>query len=96
MTDSFSITNELKNYLFRYNDNHDYFRVFNKDEGTLDDIVNINKICVGRCILANTKILYGVDLQFHYDISFFIYKHSIIYLNLNYIKIMKTLKNILK
>jgi len=76
MTDSFTITNELKNYLFRYNDNHDYFRVFNKDEGTLNDIVNINKICVGRCILANTKILYGVDLQYHYDVSFIIYKYA--------------------
>lgn len=76
LTDSFTITNELKNYLFRYNDNHDYFRVFNKDEGTLDDIVNINKICIGRCVLANSKILYGVDLQFHYDISFFIYKYA--------------------
>lgn len=76
LTDSFTITNELKNYLLRYNDNHDYFRVFNKDEGTLDDIININKICVGRCILANTKILYGVDLQYHYDVSFIIYKYA--------------------
>lgn len=76
LTDSFTITNELKNYLFRYNDNHDYFRVFNKDEGTLDDIVNINKICVGRCILANSKILYAVDIQHHYDVSFVIYKYT--------------------
>ncbi len=76
LTDSFTITNELKNYLFRYNDNHDYFRVFNKDEGTLDDIININKICVGRCILANSKILYAVDIQFHYDVSFIIYKYA--------------------
>lgn len=76
MTDSFSITNELKNYLFKFNENHDYFRVFNKDEGTLDDIVNINKICVGRCIIFNSKILYAVDLQFHYDKSFVIYKHA--------------------
>jgi len=76
LTDSFTITNELKNYLFRYNDNHDYFRVFNKDEGTLDDIVNINKICIGRCILANSKILYAVDIQFHYDVSFVIYKYA--------------------
>lgn len=76
LTDSFTITNELKNYLLRYNDNHDYFRVFNKNEGTLDDIININKICVGRCILANSKILYGIDIQFHYDISFFIYKYA--------------------
>ena len=76
LTDSFTITNELKNYLLKYNDNHDYFRVFNKDEGTLDDIVNINKICVGRCVLANSKILYGVDLQFHYNVSFFIYKYA--------------------
>ena len=76
LTDSFTITNELKNYLLRYNDNHDYFRVFNKDEGTLDDIININKICVGRCILANSKILYGVDIQFHYNVSFVIYKYA--------------------
>jgi hypothetical protein len=76
MTDSFTITNELKNYLFRYNDNHDYFRVFNKDEGTLDDIININKICVGRCIIFNSKILYAVDIQFHYDVSFAIYKYA--------------------
>ena len=76
MTDSFTITNELKNYLFRYNDNLDYFRVFNKDEGTLDDIVNINKICVGRCIIFNSKILYAVDIQYHYDKSFAIYKYA--------------------
>ena len=76
LTDSFTITNELKNYFFRYNDNHDYFRVFNKDEGTLNDIININEICVGRCILSNTKILYGVDIQFNYDVSFIIYKYA--------------------
>lgn len=76
MTDSFSITNELKNYLFRYNDNHDYFRVFNKDEGTLDDIININIICIGRCVIFNSKILYAVDLQFHYDKAFIIYKYA--------------------
>ena len=76
MTDSFSITNELKNYLLRYNNNHDYFRVFNKDEGTLNDIININKICVGRCIIFNSKILYAVDIQFHYDVSFIIYKYA--------------------
>lgn len=76
MTDSFTITNELKNYLFRYNDNHDYFRIFNKDEGTLDDIININKICIGRCIIFNSKILYAVDVQFHYDVSFIIYKYA--------------------
>lgn len=76
MTDSFTITNELKNYLLRYNNNHDYFRVFNKDEGTLDDIVNINKICVGRCIIFNSKVLYAVDLQHHYDKSFAIYKYA--------------------
>lgn len=76
LTDSFTITNELKNYLFRYNDNHDYFRVFNKNEGTLDDIVNINKICVGRCIIANSKILYAVDIQFHYEEAYIIYKYA--------------------
>ena len=76
MTDSFTITNELKNYLLRYNDNYDYFRVFNKDEGTLDDIVNINKICVDRCIIFNSKVLYAVDIQFHFDISFVIYKYA--------------------
>ena len=76
MTDSFTITDELKNYLFRYNDNHDYFRVFNKNEGTLGDIININKICIGRCIIFNSKILYAIDIQFHYDISFVIYKYA--------------------
>lgn len=76
MTDSFTITNELKNYLLRYNENHDYFRVFNKDEGTLDDVVNINKICCGRCIIFNSKVLYAIDIQHHYDISFAVYKYA--------------------
>ena len=76
LTDSKTITIYLKEYLLRYNSNHDYFRVFNKDEGTLTDLININEICIGRCICSNSKIQYGLDLQFHYDEVYIIYRYA--------------------
>lgn len=79
LTDSKTITENLKDYFFKFNSNHDYYRVFNKDEGTLDDIININKISEGRLILANTRFLYGLDITTSYDEIFVIYRYSTSY-----------------
>jgi len=76
LTDSKTITDDLKDYFYKYNSNHDYFRIFNKDEGKLDDLININKICVNRCIISNTKIQYGIDIQYRYDEVFIIYRYA--------------------
>ena len=73
-TDSKTITDNIKDYLFKFNQNHDYFRVYNKDEGTLKDLIDINNIGINRAIIANSKILYGIDIKIPYDKIFVIYK----------------------
>lgn len=76
MTDSKRITEFLKTYFYKFNSNCDYYRVFNKDEGTLEDIIVINKIGEGRLIIFNSKICYGVDITIKYDEIFVIYKRT--------------------
>ena len=76
LTDSKSITENLKDYLYNVNKNYDYFRVFNKDEGTLQDLIDIDKLSENRCILANSKILYGIDMLYKYDEIFIIYRYA--------------------
>lgn len=76
LTDSKFVTELLKNYLYSVNKDRDYFRIFNKDEGTLKDLIDINKICVNRCIIANSKILYGIDIQEKYNEMHAVYRCS--------------------
>ena len=76
LTDSKTVTTDLKDYFLRHNSNHDYYRIFNKDEGKLEDLININKICIDRCICSNSKIQYGIDIQYHYDEVYIIYKYA--------------------
>lgn len=56
-----------------YNTNTDYFRVFNANCGTIDDINNIDLISKNRCIISSPKIIYGVDITTRYDDIYCIY-----------------------
>lgn len=76
LTDSKKITDKLKLYFLKHNANEDYYRVFNRDEGTLDDIVNVNTVGKNRLFLTNSKIVYGVDILLPYDEIFVIYRKS--------------------
>lgn len=76
MTDSKEITDKLKLIFIKSNSNEDYYRIFTRDEGTLEDMKNINKIGINRVLIASPKILYGLDLTIEYDEIFLIYKRT--------------------
>ncbi len=76
LTDSKKISDKIYSYCKKFNDKEDYYRVFNSDQGTIDDITNIDTIGINRCIIASPKIEYGVDITIKYDEIFVIYKHS--------------------
>lgn len=76
LTDSKTITENLKEYLYNVNKNYDYFRIFNKDEGTLKDLIKINDLTKNRCFVANSKVLYGIDITMEYDEIFLIYRYA--------------------
>jgi len=76
LTDSKSITENLKDYLYNVNKNYDYFRIFNKNEGTLKDLININKLTENRCFCCNSKLLYGIDMLYKYDEIHLIYRYA--------------------
>jgi len=76
MTDSKEITEKLRVLFNEYNPNDDYYRVFNREEGELEDIKNINNIGKNRIIIFNSRILYGVDITIEYDKVYAIYRKS--------------------
>jgi hypothetical protein len=76
LTDSKEITDKLKLIFIKSNSNEDYYRIFTRDEGTLEDMKNINKVGIDRLLLASPKILYGIDLTIEYDEIFLIYRRT--------------------
>ena len=76
LSDSKEITDLLKQIFIKYNSNEDYYRIFNKDEGTLKDMININEVGINRAIIASPKILYGLDIKVKYDEIFVIYNYT--------------------
>jgi hypothetical protein len=76
LTDTKTMTNKLKLLFIKHNSKEDYYRIFNKDEGKFDDMKNINKIGLDRCIIANSKFLYGLDIKITYDEIFVIYSKT--------------------
>ena len=76
LSDSKEITDKLKIIFTKSNSNDDYYRIFNREEGTLDDLTNINKIGLNRCIVCSPRIIYGTDLTIQYDSIFIIYKRN--------------------
>ena len=53
-----------------------YFMVFNRHEGTMDELLNCNESFKNKCVIANSKILYGLDITIQYDNIYCIYKHT--------------------
>jgi hypothetical protein len=76
LSDSKEITDKLKLIFIKSNPNEDYYRIFNREEGTLDDLTNINKIGTNRCVCCSPKIIYGLDITIEYDEIFIIYKRN--------------------
>lgn len=76
LTDSKEITDKLKLIFIKYNSNEDYYRIFTREEGTLEDLKNINKVGTNRLILASPKIVYGADITIQYDEIFLIYRRT--------------------
>lgn len=50
LTDSREITDYLKQIFIKHNSNEDYYRIFNKDEGTLEDMIKINGVAENRIL----------------------------------------------
>ena len=76
LTDSKEITDKLKLIFIKSNSNEDYYRIFTRDEGTLEDMKNISQVGNNRLILASPKIIYGIDIQIAYDEIFLIYRRT--------------------
>ncbi len=76
LSDSKEITEKLKLIFIKSNSNEDYYRIFNREEGTLEDLTNINKIGLNKCICFSPKVIYGLDLIIEYDEIFIIYKRN--------------------
>ena len=76
LTDSREITDLLKQIFIKHNSNEDYYRVFNKDEGTLKDMIEINKVGENKCLIASPKWVYGLDLLIKYCEIFVIYNYT--------------------
>lgn len=75
-SDRKNTTVKLMELLKIYNNNPNYFRVFNSNCGTIDDINNIDTISKNRCIISSPKIIYGVDITTKYDDVFCIYSKA--------------------
>jgi hypothetical protein len=76
LSDSKEITDKLKLIFIKSNPNEDYYRIFTKEEGTLEDMKNINQIGTNRLIMASPKIIYGIDITIEYDEIFLIYRRT--------------------
>lgn len=76
LSDSKEITDKLKLLFIKSNSNEDYYRIFTRDEGKLEDMENINIVGKNRLIIASPKIVYGIDIQIEYDEIFLIYRRT--------------------
>ena len=76
LTDSKEITDLLKQIFIKHNSNEDYYRIFNKDEGTLKDMININKVAENRMCIASPKWCYGIDVTVKYEEIFVMYTYT--------------------
>ena len=76
LTDSKDITDFLKRIFLKHNSNEDYYRIFNKDEGTLTDMIKINEVGENRLCIASPRWCYGLDVKVKYDEIFVIYDYT--------------------
>jgi hypothetical protein len=81
LTDSKSISDTIYSHLKQFNNNTDYFLLFNKNSGTLE---NMNDIAIkknylsNKCLISSPKIVYGLDITQKYEKNQFhlIYKKN--------------------
>ena len=78
MCDSKTIANNIYNYLLKFNKDKDYFRVYTKDSGSLDEIENCNEEWQSKCVIFSPKIIYGIDVLINYENIYAVYKGSTI------------------
>lgn len=76
LTDSKETTEILKQIFIKHNSKEDYYRVFNREEGTLQDMIDINKVGVNRCLIASPRWCYGLDLLIDYEEIFVMYSYT--------------------
>jgi hypothetical protein len=81
LTDSKSISDTIFSYLKQFNTTTDYFLLFNKDSGTLNDMNDIaikNDYLSNKCLISSPKIVYGLDITQKYEKNQFhlIYKKN--------------------
>lgn len=76
LSDSKKITIKIKEALQLYNSDENYYKLINKDYGTIDEIINCNEQFKNKCIISSPKILYGVDITIPYDNIYCIYKYT--------------------
>jgi len=75
-SDSKDISIKIKEILMTYNKRESYYKLFNKNEGTIDEIVNCNQSFLNFCVICSPKIIYGVDVLIKYKNVYCVYKYN--------------------
>ena len=75
-SDRKNTTIKMHELLKFYNKNDDYFRIFNANCGTIEDLNNIDLVSKNRCIISSPKIVYGLDLTTSYEDIYCIYSKT--------------------
>ncbi len=76
LTDSKEVTDKLKLIFIQHNAREEYYRIFTREEGTLEDMKNINNVGKHKLILSSPKFVYGIDLLIPYEEVFMIYRRT--------------------
>lgn len=76
LSDSKKITIKVKEALQKYNNNDEYYRLVNREYGSVEEIVNCNEEYLNKCVITSPKILYGVDITIPYEKIYCIYKYT--------------------
>ncbi len=76
LTDSKEVTDKLKLIFIKHNSREEYYRIFTREEGTLEDMKNINEVGRHKLILSSPKFIYGIDICVEYEEVFMIYRRT--------------------
>ena len=65
--DSATYAKKIRNYLAKWNNDSNYFKLYTKNEYNDREVRNCNIEWVNKCVIMSPKILYGLDVQIKYE-----------------------------
>ena len=72
--DSATYAKKIRNYLAKWNNDSNYFKLYTKNEYNEREVRNCNIEWINKCVIMSPKILYGLDIQIQYDEVYAIFK----------------------